>query len=209
MTIDFNKLTIFSLKRGAHNNAEEGVCAMEAVAWLEGLPHSDSPECTCPVIASYVRTLNDNMGKTDRQRLVPYLPRLVGTVSRQHERERAQYLAWQAIRVFAPIALRADKYTEDAEKLENFEGSLASAASAAYAASANASANAAEAVAYAAAYAASVASAAYAAEAAAAEAVWSKAFEALDGVLDIGPQSPGFSTDTQERVEAFRDLINA
>ncbi len=174
MTIDFNKLTVFRLKRGKHRNAEKGVCAMEAVAWLEGLPHSDAPECTCPVIASYVRTLNDNMSDNQRQRLVPYLPKLVGTVSRQHEQERAEFLVWQAIRVFAPDAFRDCGFENHAKQLENFSGNLTSAAGAA---------------------------------AAADDAIWDKALQALDGALAIGSQSPGFSTDTEQRVAAFRDLV--
>ncbi len=245
MTVDFKKLTVFSLKKGNHHSAEQGVCAMEAVAWLEGLPHSDKPECTCPVIAAYVRSINDSMPHDKRQRLVPYLPKLVGTVSKQHKQERAEFLAWQAIRVFAPIALRARGFEGKAKQLENFSGDLvnaaavavadadaaADAAAAAYAADAAAAAVVAAAaaaaaadavadaaVASAAAYAADAAdaAAAYAADAAsaaayaaAAYAVWDKAFQALDGVLAIGPQSPGFSTDTQQRVAEFRELIHA
>ena len=231
MTIDFNKLTVFSLDRGDHDKAEDGVCAMEAVAWLEGLPHSDQPECTCPVIAAYVRTINDNMPNDQRQRLVPYLPKLVGTVSKQHEQKRAEYLAWQAIRVFAPISLRAEGQTEKANQLENFEGSLAAAASSAFAASAAANRAAASASAASAAASASAASAAANADAASASAaanadaasaaayaardaadftaVWDKALQTLDGVLAIGPQSPGFSTDTEQRVTEFRELIGA
>ncbi len=131
MTIDFNKLTVFSLHQGNHDSAKQGVCALEAVAWLEGLPHSDHPECTCPVIAAYVRRLNDGMPDDQRQRLVPYLPRLVGTVSKQHEQERAEYLTWQAIRVFAPISLRAFGFEDQAKHLENFSGNLRAAAAAA------------------------------------------------------------------------------
>jgi hypothetical protein len=29
------------LKSGAHDSRESGVCALEAVAWFAGLPHSD------------------------------------------------------------------------------------------------------------------------------------------------------------------------
>ena len=35
-----------------------------------------------------------------------------------------------------------------------------------------------------------------------------KALEALDGVLAIGPQSPGFGPETTKRVEKYRELVN-
>ena len=40
------------LKHGSHTTFAQGLCAMEAVAWLAGEKHSDRPSCTCPVIAS-------------------------------------------------------------------------------------------------------------------------------------------------------------
>ena len=100
--IDFEKLAVFSLSKGKHNSAAEGVCAMEAVAWLEGLEHTDAPACTCPVIATAVRVMNDKLSDMDRQRLVAYLPRLVGTVSGlKVERERAAIFAQTAGEIFA------------------------------------------------------------------------------------------------------------
>lgn len=94
---DFKSLTAFKLAAGGHVSPERGLCAMEAVAWLEGLPHSDEPNCTCPVISSFVRTINDLMPSAVRQLLIPYLPRLVGTVARQHEPARARWLARNAV----------------------------------------------------------------------------------------------------------------
>jgi hypothetical protein len=49
------------LESGAHEEGSGSLCAMEMVAYMEREPHSDAPKCTCPVLASYVRTLNDNM----------------------------------------------------------------------------------------------------------------------------------------------------
>ena len=220
--MNFEQLAVFNLSTGSHKSAEEGVCAMEAVAWLEGLPHTDRPECTCPVIAAYVRGINDNM--PDRSLLIPYLPRLVGTVSLNHEHERAEYLAWQAIRVFAPATLRAFGLNRQAQNLEVFRGDLSAAAAASRAAARAAraavvarAADAAYAAAYAAAdaaadaaavaAAAAAAAAAYAAYAADDAAVWPMALAALDGVLAIGPQSSGFSAPVERRIEAYRELI--
>ena len=215
--MSFEHLFAFNLSGGSHENAEQGVCAMEAVAWLEGLPHSDSPKCTCPVIAAYVRDLNDFLPKRERQKLVPYLPRLVGTVSKEHEQERAKFLAWRAIRVFAPAALRAAGFEAKAKTLERQNGALKDAASAAASAAAHAAARAAASAAADAAHAAdaaarAVAHAAHAADAAAdaaaLAAVWKCAFDALDGVLAIGPQSPGFSKNTEQRVKAYREVVS-
>ena len=33
------------LGKGSHSSYESGHCAMEVVAWLAGLGHTDAPEC--------------------------------------------------------------------------------------------------------------------------------------------------------------------
>jgi hypothetical protein len=60
---------------------------MELVSLMAGLPHSSKPACTCPVIAGYVRRMNDHLGR-DREILRPYLPMLIGTVSDEHAQIR-------------------------------------------------------------------------------------------------------------------------
>jgi hypothetical protein len=212
---------------------------MEAVAWLEGLEHSDHPPCTCPVIAAFVRQANDRLTHDERQRFVAYLPRLVGTVSKPHEAARRRYLVLAAARVFLPIAMRAIGFDGIASALEavpddvsypvlreRCEAARCAAntvkkrryADAAVAAR-DAASDAARAAAYAAASdAAAYAAATYAADAAAAAADAASAargpvvhllFKTLDGLLAIGPASPGFSRAITERVAAFRELIHA
>ncbi len=93
------------LKKGAHDDRMRGVCAMEAAAWLAGEPHSDSPQCACPVVAAFVRSWNDAL-QTDEERnrlLKPLIPRLVGSRSTKAVEERRGWLAidW-LIRTFAP-----------------------------------------------------------------------------------------------------------
>lgn len=107
----------FALTRGSHKTAEDGLCAMEAVAWLEGLPHSDAPECTCPVIARFLRLGQDVMPDKIRQRLIAYLPRLVGTVSRHHEIIRAEIAVRAAGAEFAWRALLAAGMDDHAAKV--------------------------------------------------------------------------------------------
>ena len=174
---EIKNLRLPPLKRGAHSSPEAGVCAMEMVAFLERLPHSDAPECTCPVIAAYVRGINDMLPDGERNRLLPYLPRLVGTVAPQHQQARAEYLTWQAVRVFAPMALRAVGLYDHAAKLEAQTDLRDAAYAAADAAAAAAAADAAAAAA--AAYAADAANATRAAADAAAAAA-SRAAAAAD-----------------------------
>lgn len=97
----------FHLSTGSHASIEDGMCAMELVAFFDGASHSDRPLCTSEAIGDFVRYINDHMPDDVRQRLLPYLPRLIGTASADYEQERIEYFAWQTIRVFTPAALRA------------------------------------------------------------------------------------------------------
>jgi hypothetical protein len=96
------------LKKGAHGSREAGVCAMEAAAWLAGEPHSDKPQCACPVLAAFVIAWNDALPTDeDRNRILkPFIPRLVGSRSTPAVEERRSYLAldW-LIRVQTPAWL--------------------------------------------------------------------------------------------------------
>jgi hypothetical protein len=168
-------LESIELKTGSHAKREDGVCAMELVAWMAGEKHSDAPECACPVITKYVIRLNDRFTSEERQLLKPYLPRIIGTRDTlENQLKRAKTLAHAALTVFAPMALEARGYKHHAEKMRAIpmptssqewleaRGIARAAAAAAYASAAAADA--------AAAYAASAAdaSAAYAAYAASA-----------------------------------------
>lgn len=46
---------------------------------LAGEPFSDHPGCVDPVVAAYLRALNDRLDHLERQRLLPYAARVVGT----------------------------------------------------------------------------------------------------------------------------------
>ena len=96
MTTSIGKLSGLYPKHGSHANPDLGLCAMEAVAWLAGYSHTDHPICTCPVLAAYVRMLNDDMPDDERQRLSPCR---ASSARRIREPRRAQYLAWQALTV--------------------------------------------------------------------------------------------------------------
>lgn len=124
----------FALRRGNSHDPRNGACLLDAVSWLEYGTLGDHPPCVCPVIAAFGRGINDAMSDAGRQRLRVFIPRLVGTVDPGAERERAEYLAWQAIRVFAPLALDAAGLSAEAEKLRSFDGDLKATVYTAYAA---------------------------------------------------------------------------
>jgi hypothetical protein len=90
------------LKEGGHESREEGVCLLEAVAWVAGEPHSDHPVCVCPVLAEFGRSWNDTLNEADRNRLLkPLIPLFVGTAgSLDAARAAARAAAWARL---APV----------------------------------------------------------------------------------------------------------
>jgi hypothetical protein len=104
--IDLNTLTLL---RGAHP-ANDGMCIMEAVAFVAGEPHSDHPACASRVISAFLRRWNDAMNDEDRQQLKPLIRELVGSRGTTQQEVKRAYLAtdW-ACRVSAPTWLRLAK----------------------------------------------------------------------------------------------------
>ncbi len=124
----------FTLSPGAHENPQEGMCVMEMVSFLAGERWSDMPPCSSPAIARFCQVGNDNMPQEWRDKLQSYVPRLIGTISPQHEQRRAEIAAWAAIRVFAPIALDGVGLHASAERLRCVEDDFSAAESAAWSA---------------------------------------------------------------------------
>src|SRR6185312_3074701 len=79
--IDQKRLArVKALSLGAHGNVKDGMCAMEAVAYVAREPWSDHPECACPVLSAFMRSWNDGLPDDERTSLLlPLIPRLVGT----------------------------------------------------------------------------------------------------------------------------------
>ena len=107
------------LQRGAHPTRDEGMCAMEMVAWLAGEQHSDEPGCTCPVISAFVRACNDAMGDEARNRLLrPLVPHLVNTRGTPADEQARGYLVIDALmRTFLPAWLRRHHRDDEARLL--------------------------------------------------------------------------------------------
>ena len=111
--------TQIELKRGGHTTREDGMCLMEAVAFVAGEPHSDRPQCTCPVLAAFARGLNDAMDDELRQKhLAPLVERLVGTRDPGLERKRAYVLVDFAVREAAAAALDAANIPHSLDSLD-------------------------------------------------------------------------------------------
>ena len=96
------------LSAGAHEQVGEGACVMEAVAYVAGEPWSDKPACACPVLGAFLRTWNDDLSDTDRDRLLrPLVRRLVGSRSTPEVEARRSWLAMDwLVRTNAPTWLR-------------------------------------------------------------------------------------------------------
>jgi hypothetical protein len=86
---------IVSLQKGRHRRPEDGVCAMELVAWMAGEKHSDHPRSVSPVIAAFSRSFNDALEPARRQRLALLGARMIGTRgTRELELARCEVL-WE------------------------------------------------------------------------------------------------------------------
>ena len=192
-----NLLATITLDDGAHDTFDAGHCGMEVAAWLAGEEHTDRPECVCPVIGAFVRSLNDSLPDDQRTALLrDLIPLTVGTRGSDDLQDRRALAAadW-AVRVYSPAWLRLAGLNAEADTLASLapiasvEAAIAAtagpikqareAAAAARAAAGAAAWDAARAAARAAAWAAARDAARAAAGAAAWAAAWAAAGDAL------------------------------
>lgn len=121
-----------------HVNHNKEVCMMHAAAFLARLTGSTLPNCVCPVLASFVVRLNDELGSmTDGdslrfRNLHTFAPMLVDSKSTSEvEVERALVLVHWAAQTFTPIALHRAGMSEQAArfgKLDVIDSGTAAAA---------------------------------------------------------------------------------
>ena len=76
-------------------------CVMSLVAHLAGEGHTDRPGCVSPLVRDFVIPVNDHMPREARQRLKPFVPRLVGT-NDGLDRARAEVLRRVLVEVVLP-----------------------------------------------------------------------------------------------------------
>ena len=114
---DIEQITI---AHGKHATPDDGMCLLEAAAWIAGEPFSDHPQCVCPVLGAFGRAWNDGLDEEARNRILkPFLPRLIGTRSTPAVQDARAFMAadW-AVRVYTPVWLRAANLDDEAAQLE-------------------------------------------------------------------------------------------
>lgn len=107
----------YELAYGSHANPNDGRCAMEWVAYLAGEPHSDSPQCVSPVLRTFGISLNDRMPREWRQKLRPYLARMIGTAGDRHDPERVYVLQDWTVRTVVAKAFEVANLDDEAQRL--------------------------------------------------------------------------------------------
>lgn len=99
-------LSTIRLASGSHKDRDDCVCFLEAVAWWAEEEHSDAPQCVSPVLVNYGRRLNDHLPDDERQKLVPFIPRMVGTVNDGKDEARGLLAFDWLVRTCLPLLFR-------------------------------------------------------------------------------------------------------
>jgi hypothetical protein len=98
----------FTFGTGQHKTREDGMCLVEATAYVAGEEHTDHPVCACPVLSTFLRSWNDSITDDGRRRelLAPFVFRLVGTKSTPEIEQQRSFMCldW-LVRVHTPALL--------------------------------------------------------------------------------------------------------
>jgi hypothetical protein len=114
----------YLLAHGSHPNPEDGRCAMEWVSYLAGEVHSDKPVCVSPFLREMGIALNDRWDEETRQKLRPYLARMIGTAGDGRDPERRQMVVDWLARFATPKYLDLAGRHETAERLRQLPDGL-------------------------------------------------------------------------------------
>jgi hypothetical protein len=115
---DFTQIPHLKLSAGKHDSPKQGLCFYEAAAFFAGEPHSDRPQCVCPILTSFGISLNDNMNDESRNRLLlPIIPLVVGTRGTvEDERCRAEFLTYWIVNKGISLIYKAMGQTDLAQR---------------------------------------------------------------------------------------------
>jgi hypothetical protein len=81
------------IRKGRHDSPARGACVMEVASMLAGERFDDHPKSVCPVIAGFLRSLNDLLPDDELDQMYPYAALAVGTAApRRVRRARARRL---------------------------------------------------------------------------------------------------------------------
>ena len=109
-TLNLDTLTLL---KGAHDDAEAGMCLLEAVSYVAGEPFSDNPKCTSPVLGAFGRALNDVLPDDKRQALRDYIPSMIGTAGDGLDEARSYLALDWLIRTHMPAFLALNETTRE------------------------------------------------------------------------------------------------
>ena len=109
--------TTITLDKGSHENPDDGMCLLEAVAYVQGEPFSDHPKCVSPVLGEFGRHLNDVLPDDLRQQLIPFIALLPGTAGDGLDEARGYLALDWLIRTFTPAWLELAGLGEEARGL--------------------------------------------------------------------------------------------
>ena len=99
------KLNDITLTDGSHKSPDDGMCVMEAAAWIAGEEWTDHPACVSPMLAAFCRLLNDAWDDEGRQRLKPFAARAVGTAGDGQDEARSYMALDWLVRTHTPAWL--------------------------------------------------------------------------------------------------------
>jgi hypothetical protein len=118
-----NHIDLTKIKLISGTGHGDDLCVMQWVARFahedESSRPTDHPECTSPVLAAFAIAFNDGVDDETRQRLIPFISRLVGTAGDPAADAARAWLAtdW-LVRTFTPRWLRKAGLTAEADALE-------------------------------------------------------------------------------------------
>lgn len=111
------KLNDITFSHGSHKSPDEGMCVMEAAAWIAGEEWTDSPLCVSPLLAAPCRLLNDAWDDEGRQRLKPFAARVIGTAGDGQDKDRSYLALDWLVRTHTPAWLDLAGLRDEAAEL--------------------------------------------------------------------------------------------
>lgn len=95
----------YDLRRSSTDHPANGACLFDAGMWLVYGRIGDNPPCSCPIIRRYAIGLNDMMPDDQRQRLKPFILRVVGNRDPGAGLSRLHVIVLETVRRIVPMAL--------------------------------------------------------------------------------------------------------
>ena len=106
------------LTKGYHRAKTPGEwCLMEAAAYISGESWTDHPKCVSPVLTSYGVALNDSWDDDQRQKLIPFIPRLLGTAGDGQDKARSYLAIDWLLRIYTSTWVHLAGLTAEASAL--------------------------------------------------------------------------------------------